>query len=176
MSQYEFATKYNHLRMDTGELIAGLQINTPLDIDVDYGQTGLMFPNMQRNGTVTSLFSGQYRMIKVVNKFSKGAFSQTLSLSRVMSSELLNQTAPSVTGTSQTNQRDSNSTNGGTTSPTTNLPTTNIINNAANSSPNTLLGTNLNGQATLIPSTLQLTTDAGLPVNNTNGVGVQARQ
>lgn len=84
MTPYNYAKKYGVLPMDTGQLIASLEINTPLDIDTDWpGQNaGLVFP---RPGLYTSQFSGQYKIITINNKFSRGVFTQALNMVKIMS-------------------------------------------------------------------------------------------
>jgi hypothetical protein len=166
MNNYDFALKYGHLRMDAGQLVIGLQINTPLDIDTDYLNDGLVYPPMTRNGTASSIFSGQYNVLTIKSVFDKGQFKQELSLSRYFNQELVNQTPVSTTGsttTSQANQRESNTTNGTSTSSNTSTPST-----VAQTSGATILNTPV-APITILPAT---------PVLNTNAVpnGVQARQ
>jgi hypothetical protein len=84
MSQWEFANKYGHIRTDAGEAVVSLTINTPIDIDTDWDNTGLVFPLA---GSKRSLFSGQYYILKVDSKFSNGKFQQTLQLSRYMNGD-----------------------------------------------------------------------------------------
>jgi hypothetical protein len=84
MSQSTFAQKYGHVRTDAGELIVALTINTPLDIDTDYTNSGLMAP---QPWSKQSLFSGQYTIIKVESKFANGKFEQTLHLARYINSD-----------------------------------------------------------------------------------------
>lgn len=120
MSQFEFAAKYGHLRMDVMNIIVGLQVNTPIDVDTEYNNTGLMFPAMERNGTAASYFSGQYYLYTVKSSFSKGMFLQELSLGRIPNQEFVN-TAPKAdptdpVGGNQNNQRESTPTNTSKTS------------------------------------------------------------
>ena len=91
-SQHTVAAKYGQIKMDGGELIVSLTINTPIDIDTDWDNRGLMFP---QPGTVPSLFSGLYRVISIKNSFSGGKFSQVLSLVRHSMSDIINSSAPS---------------------------------------------------------------------------------
>ena len=107
LSQYDFAVMYGHLRMDVAEVIVGLQINTPFDIDTDYNNTGLVFPPMARNGVVTSLFSGRYDIVQIKSKFSKGKFDQVLELNRKFNQEYLDLSPPDSSSTSQGNQKKS---------------------------------------------------------------------
>jgi len=78
-SQAEFVAKYGHLRMDAGQLVATLTFNTPLDIDTDWANNGLVYPAAN---TRTALFSGQYSILTIANKFVGGKFEQTLNLVR----------------------------------------------------------------------------------------------
>ena len=84
MSQAEFATKHGHLRMDTGQLVVNLTINTPVDIDADITNQGLVYP---QPGTRRALFSGQYYILKIVNKFHGGKFEQVLTLARFINGD-----------------------------------------------------------------------------------------
>jgi hypothetical protein len=165
MSQYDFAVKYGHMRMDTAQVIVGLQINTPIDIDTDYANTGLVFPEMQRNNNqAVSLFSGQYKIILIRSTFSQGKFTHILELARIMNQEYPNATEPGndPTATSRDNQKQSVPTNStslipGTSAPVSQTPGTTLLNTPVN-------------PITIMPMTPTLVT------NNTNGVGVQARQ
>jgi hypothetical protein len=122
MSQYEFATKYGHLRMDTQEVYIRLDINTPLDIDTEYLNSGLMYPPLGEDNTLTSLFSGQYKLLRITSTFSRGVFKQTLETARITNQEIPNAVPESTDATSisQKNQRESNSTN--STNTTNNTP------------------------------------------------------
>ena len=115
MGNYEFYLKYGHLRMDVGKLVIGLQINTPIDIDTDYLNTGLVFPPMVRNGTSASLFSGQYSINTIDSTFDKGQFSQELHLVRFFNQEQIALSSPDTTtdpvSKSQNNMRQSTTTN-----------------------------------------------------------------
>lgn len=84
MSQSAFAKKYGHIKMDNGEVIATLTINTPLDIDADITNQGLVYP---QPGTRTSFFSGQYKILTVDNRFSAGVFTQVLKMVRCNNSD-----------------------------------------------------------------------------------------
>ena len=85
-SQLDFANKYGHLRMDNAELIVYLTINTPIDIDTDYYNSGLVFPPAN---TMTSLFSGAYTILKIESKFIAGKFEQTLHLARYLNADYI---------------------------------------------------------------------------------------
>ena len=104
-SQNDFAGRYGHVRMDVGSLMFSVTINTPLDIDTDWTNQGVVFP---QPGTYKSLFSGQYQCTGIKNSFANGKFEQTLTLNRVINGDLINSAAPAAA----TNGRDS-STNGG---------------------------------------------------------------
>jgi len=116
LSQAEFANKYGHIRMDIMPVVIGLQINTPVDADNEYLNTGLTFPPMTRNGTSSSVFSGLYTTTTINNVFSKGTFTQTVNCVRIDNQEYNAGSAPvtngsSATSTSQDNQRESTETN-----------------------------------------------------------------
>jgi hypothetical protein len=116
LSQAEFANKYGHIRMDIMPVVIGLQINTPVDADNEYLNTGLTFPPMTRNGTSSSVFSGLYTTTTINNVFSKGTFTQTVNCVRIDNQEHNAGSAPvtngsSATSTSQDNQRESTETN-----------------------------------------------------------------
>jgi len=92
VSQSDFCKKYGFIRMDVGQLIVNLLINTPLDIDTDIninfgGDQGLVYPNI--NTGVTSTFSGQYRVISIQNKFANGQFTQVLKLAKLIGADLV---------------------------------------------------------------------------------------
>lgn len=84
LSQSAFAKKYGHIKMDNGEVVATLTINTPVDIDADITNQGLVYP---QPGTRTSFFSGQYKIIKVDNRFNNGVFTQGLEMVRYNNSD-----------------------------------------------------------------------------------------
>lgn len=115
LSQAEFAKKYGHLRMDVMPVVIGIQINTPIDADNEYLNTGLMFPPMTRNGTSSSVFSGLYTTTTINNVFSKGTFTQTINCVRIDNQEYNADSEPVTNGsaasTSQDNQRESTETN-----------------------------------------------------------------
>jgi hypothetical protein len=86
ISQLDVAKKYGQIKMDDGELIVGLTINTPVDIDTEWTNQGLAYPAI---GSTPSLFSGVYRIISIKNNFSGGNFTQQLSLIRQSNSDAL---------------------------------------------------------------------------------------
>lgn len=86
LSQEDFSAQYGHLLMDNAELIATVNINSPIDMDADITNEGLAFP---QPAYAQSLFSGQYQIIKIVNKFEKGQFNQTLHMVRYMNHDLI---------------------------------------------------------------------------------------
>jgi hypothetical protein len=79
--QDDFAQAYGHFRMDTGELPILVNVRSILDIDQDYTNNGLSYPDP--SSASSALFSGQYTLLKVVNKFAKGLFTQDMVLSRI---------------------------------------------------------------------------------------------
>ena len=117
ISQSQFASQYGHLRMDTGTMVVLVTINTPVDIDTDISNQGLIFP---QPGQYPSLFSGLYKILAIKNNFANGKFEQTLKLVRIMNSDFITNSAPATnangrpatgtTGTSQNNQNSTNST------------------------------------------------------------------
>jgi hypothetical protein len=85
VSQDEFARRYGHLRMDTGDLVALVLINTPMDIDTDTVNQGLVDPIP---GYSKSLFSGRYRILTISNTFANGKFEQKLTMARYINDDL----------------------------------------------------------------------------------------
>ena len=96
-SQATFASTHGHVRMDTAEVVVELNVNTPLDMDMDieggYGNQGLYFPGP---GVYRSLFSGTYKIITIKNNFSKGIFTQKLEMVRYINDTLVKQGAKVV--------------------------------------------------------------------------------
>jgi hypothetical protein len=86
LSKFDQAQKHGHIKMDDGELIVGLTINTPVDIDTEWTNKGLMYPEI---GTTPSMFSGTYRVITIKNTFTGGKFTQQLGLVRQSNSDIL---------------------------------------------------------------------------------------
>ena len=84
LSQDRFAEQYGHIKMDTGEVVCSLTVNTPIDIDADITNQGLVYP---QPGTRQSFFSGQYKVLTVKNKFAGGVFTQTLDMIRYNNSD-----------------------------------------------------------------------------------------
>jgi len=85
VSQYEFASKYGHIRTDTGEVVVAVTINTPYDIDTESTNQGLMTPIPAFN---RSLFSGQYTVLQIDNRFSGGKFEQVIQLARIINDDI----------------------------------------------------------------------------------------
>ena len=86
--QDSFAISYGHLRMDAGDIIVKVNINSPIDIDTESGNQGLVYPQMGVNNQYQSLFSGQYRIITIENRFASGKFEQTLQLVRIINDQV----------------------------------------------------------------------------------------
>jgi hypothetical protein len=84
IAQDQYVAKFGHLRMDNAALIVKLTINTPVDIDTDWTNKGLVFPEP---GTSQSLFSGLYKVLTIDNSFTDGQFRQVLKLVRLMNSD-----------------------------------------------------------------------------------------
>ena len=93
ISQAQYVRDTGSMRMDTGQLVARLTINTPLDIDTDWAGTGLVFP--QAN-TYKSLFSGQYQIKVIKNKFEGGQFTQTLTMIRYPNTSIVEAATPAA--------------------------------------------------------------------------------
>jgi hypothetical protein len=103
----KFFTTYGHVRTDIGDLVVTVNINTPVDLDIDAGDqnggnAGLMFP---APGSRPSIFSGQYKVMSIKNIFKNGAFTQVLSLIRYINTDLIkayySQGAANLTKTGQ---------------------------------------------------------------------------
>jgi hypothetical protein len=67
------------MRMDVGEVVVAVTVNTPIDNDTDITNMGLVYPIP---GSRQSTFSGQYRVIQLKNSFEAGSFTQELQLAR----------------------------------------------------------------------------------------------
>lgn len=180
LSQNDFAKKYGHLQMDVGSLMASVTINTPLDIDTDWTNQGVVFP---QPGTYKSLFSGQYQITVIKNSFSNGKFEQTLSMNRVINHDLINSAAPAAA----TNGRDASTTGTNTTGQTqTNQNSVNQTiqqNSGSTATPasetaTTVQGTAVNAGTFYMPSATAITAPTYTPTLNPNALqnGVQARQ
>jgi len=84
VDSYNFATAHGHLPFDRSELVVNVRINSPVDIDIDIYNEGVAYPQPR---FTQSLFSGQYKILTIKNKFSGGKFEQTLNLVRLMNSD-----------------------------------------------------------------------------------------
>lgn len=85
LSHSDFVAKHGHIRMDHGQIVVRLTVNTPIDIDADIGgNQGLVYP---QPGTRPALFSGQYYIIHIDSKFVNGKFEQVLHLSRYLNTD-----------------------------------------------------------------------------------------
>lgn len=83
-SQAEFTNKHGHIQMDVGQVVIRLTVNTPIDLDADFTNQGLMYPQPR---TRPALFSGQYYILKIVSKFRGGRFEQVLTLARYLNTD-----------------------------------------------------------------------------------------
>jgi len=114
LSQADFVKKYGQLRLDNGPIACAITINTPLDIDTDWTNNGLVFPTPNM---MPSMFSGQYILNRATSTFRAGVFSQQLELTRVQNDQIINAsmiTTPSgrdSVSTNNKNQQTSTSTN-----------------------------------------------------------------
>jgi hypothetical protein len=87
VSSDEYAQRYGHIPMDRGEVVVRVVINSPVDMDLDHedGDQGLAFPQPKYS---QSLFSGQYKILTITNRFAGGKFEQVLNLVRIMGDEI----------------------------------------------------------------------------------------
>ena len=85
-SQYDYAQQYGHIRTDNSDVVVEVTINTPIDLDLDLSNAGLVTPPPR---LYPSLFSGQYRIVTIENNFADGQFTQTLSLVRFINTDLI---------------------------------------------------------------------------------------
>jgi hypothetical protein len=87
VSMAEYAQKYGHIPMDRGQVAVRVIINSPIDMDLDYedGNQGLAYPDLKYS---QSLFSGQYFIVSITNKFANGKFEQVLNLARIHNDEI----------------------------------------------------------------------------------------
>jgi hypothetical protein len=103
MSQYEYVSKFGSIRMDTGQIVVSVTINTPIDNDSEWVNQGLMTPLPAYS---QSLFSGQYKILQIANRFVNGKFEQVLQLARYINSDIA-----SLAASSDKQRSDSVSTN-----------------------------------------------------------------
>ena len=87
ISYAEYTQRHGHVPMDRGEVAVRVVISNPIDMDLDYegGDQGLAFPQPKYS---QSLFSGQYRILTITNKFANGKFEQVLNLARIHNDEI----------------------------------------------------------------------------------------
>lgn len=84
ISSYDYARAHGHIPMDRGQVVVHVNINSPVDMDMDIENQGLAYPQPKYS---QSLFSGQYIIISINNRFSNGKFEQVLNLARIMNDE-----------------------------------------------------------------------------------------
>jgi len=134
-------TKTGAVDYQSGEVDILLNFRTPIDIDMT---TGLMdFGNTE----LVEGFSGLYQVIRVVNNFSNGNFTQTLELVRRIKQTYI--TEPTTEG--QSSQRSENQvTDGGsaTVNPSAPAPKTNIDTQSSSGSSTPLVDDQKNEQDT----------------------------
>ena len=112
-SQQDILSKYGFFKTDSGELIVSLTINSPIDQDADLSGQGLMYWAGGSSSPEVSLFSGQYRILKIKNNFTNGKFQQVLQLARYVNGNQAKAIAKSdAVRTLVANQTPSVSTNG----------------------------------------------------------------
>jgi hypothetical protein len=85
-SQADFVKKYGHVRTENGTMVVRVTVNTPLDIDTDYNNTGLVFPPPK---TTPAVFSGLYKILTIKNTFARGVFTQMLRAVRMTNADLV---------------------------------------------------------------------------------------
>jgi hypothetical protein len=116
VNQNDFFNSYGHIRTDISDVVISLSINTPIDIDIDTTNAGLISPTA---GSRPSKFSGYYKVITVKNTFKNGKFTQTLKLVRYINQDLIksyySQGAENLTNTGGSNNV--NGTNASTSTP-----------------------------------------------------------
>jgi hypothetical protein len=101
VNQFDFCSKFGHIRMDAGTLVVDVIVNSIVDIDTDLTNQGLAFPQPRSN---RSLFSGLYKILTITNSFSGGVFTQTLSMVRLMNSDWVTNSAATEATTSSANR------------------------------------------------------------------------
>ncbi len=84
ISSYDYAVAHGHIPFDRGEVVVHVNINSPIDMDIDIENQGLAYPQPKFS---QSLFSGQYKILSINNKFANGKFEQVLDLVRIMGDE-----------------------------------------------------------------------------------------
>lgn len=119
-SAAEYADRYGHLRMDRGEVIATITINSPVDIDIDIDNQGLVYPQPQYS---QSLFSGQYIIVRIENRFAGGKFEQVLHMARILNSDFVTAFQRLQQGGRAGGQGGAGSAGGGQANDTTVIPT-----------------------------------------------------
>jgi hypothetical protein len=89
ISSFDYAQAHGHSPMDRGQVVVHVNINSPVDMDLDQpdGNQGLAFPQPRYS---QSLFSGQYIIVQINNRFANGKFEQVLNLVRIMNDEAPN--------------------------------------------------------------------------------------
>jgi hypothetical protein len=87
ISSADYTQKYGHIPMDRGQVAVRVIINSPVDMDLDYedGNQGLAYPQPKYS---QSLFSGQYIIVSITNRFANGKFEQVLNLARIHNDEI----------------------------------------------------------------------------------------
>lgn len=107
LGQQEFSRQYGHLRMDVGEVIVTVTINSPIDLDTDIAgeNQGVAYPQPRYS---PSLFSGQYKITKIDNRFANGKFEQVLQLYRYSNSDIITAFNQLDNGSRDTNDNNAN--------------------------------------------------------------------
>ena len=123
VSQFDYAQKYGHIRMDKGDVIARLIIKSPLDIDTDITNQGGVYP-MPTDPSMPSTLEGYYRVVLIRNVFHNGKFEQYLKMTRYMNDPALNYLKKlDPVATNQQNSNTNGNTNANNNSNRTNTST-----------------------------------------------------
>ena len=70
------------IAFDTGEIYANVTFKVPQDINLTTGVLDLAFDDNDESNFRRNVFSGQYSVLTVANKFTKGLFTQQLNMAR----------------------------------------------------------------------------------------------
>jgi hypothetical protein len=89
--------------MDAGEVIVEVIVNSPIDLDTDLTNQGLVYPQMGINNQYQSLFSEQYMINTIENQFESGKFTQVLHLVRYINGDAAKSAAGALGNTRSDN-------------------------------------------------------------------------
>lgn len=120
MGQDKYAATFGQLRLDVGDFVVGLVIETPIDLDTDWTDTGLVFP---QPGTIPSMFSGQFYVTQINSSFRNGVFSQKLHLCRYINDDYIKVSAKATNSNRASDAVSNNQSNAGTSVPSNGVVT-----------------------------------------------------